>query len=90
MEAGIQDLGDSKSMKKRSARKRSQGFKKKEREKERRWGGGNPSLLSLCCQEPAHLQYKTHKNIMASLAGGGRAGKDPKHRLGPGLFGKHL
>lgn len=35
MEEGIQDLGDSKPVKKTHARKRSQGFKKKEREKER-------------------------------------------------------
>lgn len=64
VETEIQDLGDSKPMKKISARKRSQGFKKTEREEK-----NNPSLLSLCCQEPAHSQYKTHKNVTASLVG---------------------
>lgn len=38
--------------------------RKKERKKKK-----NSSLLSLCCQEPAHSQYKTHKNVMASFVG---------------------
>lgn len=72
MKAGIQDVADSKPMKKVSARKRSQGFKKKERKK---GGGGN----FLACSVFAVKNQPTHstrlKNVMVSLVGRGVGGQ---------------
>lgn len=44
-------------------------------------------MLSLCCQDPADSEYKAHKKAVAGLRGKHR---NPKQRLGPGLFGKRL
>lgn len=69
MEAGIQDSDDSKPMKKRSARKRSQGFLR-EREKERE--GGKPPVFAVKNQATHSTRLK---NVMASLAEQGGQGK---------------
>lgn len=81
MEEGIQNLGDSKPVKKIRARKRSQGFKKKERKREKK--------KFLACSVFAVKNQPTHSTRLIKTKWLVLQGKDPKHRLGPGLFGTH-